>query len=69
MIVCVPIKASWGIRSCPFLDKEFMDAMRINPQDKMINKEHPMEKMVRVSIEDMLPPSVAWRQKNNLVMV
>jgi asparagine synthase (glutamine-hydrolysing) len=25
----------------PFLDKEFMDvAMRINPQDKMINKEH-----------------------------
>jgi asparagine synthetase B (glutamine-hydrolysing) len=28
------------------LDKEFMDvAMRINPQDKMINKEHPMEKM------------------------
>jgi asparagine synthase (glutamine-hydrolysing) len=30
------------------LDKEFMDvAMRINPQDKMINAEHPMEKMGR----------------------
>jgi asparagine synthase (glutamine-hydrolysing) len=23
-----------------------MDVMRINPQDKMINKEHPMEKWV-----------------------
>jgi asparagine synthase (glutamine-hydrolysing) len=33
--------------------------MRINPQDKMINKEHPMEKMGRKAFEDMLPPSVA----------
>jgi asparagine synthase (glutamine-hydrolysing) len=46
-------------------DKEFMDvAMRINPQDKMINKEHSMEKwVVRKAFEDMLPASVAWRQK------
>jgi asparagine synthase (glutamine-hydrolysing) len=30
-------------------------AMRINPQDKMINKEHPMEKwVVRKAFEDML---------------
>ena len=58
--------AAWGIEGrVPFLDKEFMDvAMRINPQDKMINKEHPMEKwVVRKAFEDMLPPSVAWRQK------
>jgi asparagine synthase (glutamine-hydrolysing) len=35
----------------------------------MINKEHPMEKwVVRKAFEDMLPASVAWRQKNNLVM-
>ena len=58
--------AAWGIEGrVPFLDKEFMDvAMRINPQDKMINKEHPMEKwVVRKAFEDMLPESVAWRQK------
>jgi hypothetical protein len=36
----------------------------------MINAEHPMEKwVVRKAFEEMLPPSVAWRQKNNLVMV
>jgi hypothetical protein len=29
-----------------------------------------MEKwVVRKAFEEMLPPSVAWRQKNNLVMV
>ena len=58
--------AAWGIEGrVPFLDKEFMDvAMRINPQDKMINEEHPMEKwIVRKAFEDMLPESVAWRQK------
>ncbi|WP_396158305.1 asparagine synthase B [Flavobacterium sp.] len=58
--------AAWGIEGrVPFLDKEFMDvAMRINPQDKMINAEHPMEKWVlRKAFEDMLPESVAWRQK------
>jgi asparagine synthase (glutamine-hydrolysing) len=33
--------AVWGIEGRAVLDKEFMDvAMRINPQDKMINKEH-----------------------------
>ncbi|MFN5466478.1 MAG: asparagine synthase-related protein, partial [Pirellulaceae bacterium] len=46
-LVCrIITPAAWGIEGrVPFLDKEFMDvAMRINPQDKMINKEHPMEK-------------------------
>jgi asparagine synthase (glutamine-hydrolysing) len=38
--------------------------MRINPQDKMINKEHPMRKMgLRKAFEDMLPASVAWRKE------
>ena len=57
--------ASWGIEGrVPFLDKEFMDvAMRINPQDKMINGERMEKWVVRKAFEDMLPPSVAWRQK------
>lgn len=58
--------AAWGIEGrVPFLDKEFIDvAMRINPQDKMITKERKMEKWaLRKAFEDLLPESVAWRQK------
>ena len=57
--------AAWGIEGrVPFLDKEFMDvAMRINPKDKMINGERMEKWVVRKAFEDMLPKSVAWRQK------
>lgn len=57
--------ASWGIEGrVPFLDKEFMDvAMRINPQDKMINGERMEKWVLRKAFEDMLPESVLWRQK------
>ncbi|MCO6162892.1 asparagine synthase B [Flavobacterium sp. NRK F7] len=57
--------AAWGIEGrVPFLDKEFMDvAMRINPQDKMINGERMEKWVLRKAFEDMLPESVAWRQK------
>ena len=57
--------ASWGIEGrVPFLDKEFMDvAMRINPQDKMINGERMEKWVIRKAFEDMLPESVTWRQK------
>ena len=57
--------AAWGIEGrVPFLDKEFMDvAMRINPKDKMINGERMEKWVVRKAFEDMLPESVAWRQK------
>ena len=57
--------AAWGIEGrVPFLDKEFMDvAMRINPKDKMINKERMEKWVVRKAFEDYLPASVAWRQK------
>ena len=57
--------ASWGIEGrVPFLDKEFMDvAMRINPEDKMINGERMEKWVLRKAFEDMLPKSVAWRQK------
>ncbi|RMZ51651.1 asparagine synthase B [Flavobacteriaceae bacterium PRS1] len=57
--------AAWGIEGrVPFLDKEFMDvAMRINPQDKMINRERMEKWVLRKAFEDMLPESVTWRQK------
>lgn len=57
--------AAWGIEGrVPFLDKEFMDvAMRINPQDKMINGERMEKWVLRKAFEEMLPESVAWRQK------
>ncbi len=57
--------ASWGIEGrVPFLDKEFIDvAMRINPQDKMINGERMEKWVIRKAFEKYLPESVAWRQK------
>ncbi|AZB21933.1 asparagine synthase B [Kaistella haifensis] len=58
---------SWGIEGrVPFLDKEFMDvAMRQNPKDKMVTAhEAKIEKwMLRKAFEDLLPESIAWRQK------
>lgn len=57
--------AAWGIEGrVPFLDKEFIDvAMRINPNDKMINGERMEKWVLRKAFEDLLPESVAWRQK------
>ncbi|MHB1148272.1 MAG: asparagine synthase B [Lutibacter sp.] len=57
--------AAWGIEGrVPFLDKEFMDvAMRMNPQDKMINGERMEKWVLRKAFESYLPASVAWRQK------
>jgi asparagine synthase (glutamine-hydrolysing) len=57
--------AAWGIEGrVPFLDKEFIDvAMTINPQDKMINGERMEKWVLRKAFEDMLPESIAWRQK------
>jgi asparagine synthase (glutamine-hydrolysing) len=57
--------AAWGIEGrVPFLDKEFMDvAMRINPKDKMITPERMEKWVLRKAFADILPESVAWRQK------
>ncbi len=57
--------AAWGIEGrVPFLDKEFIEvAMQINPKDKMINGERMEKWVLRKAFEDMLPESVAWRQK------
>lgn len=57
--------SAWGVEGrVPFLDKEFIDiAMRINPEEKMA-KNGRMEKwLVRKAFEDIIPESVAWRQK------
>lgn len=56
---------SWGIEGrVPFLDKEFMDvAMEVNPIDKMITPERMEKWVLRKAFEDLLPESVAWRQK------
>ena len=57
--------AAWGVEGrVPFLDKEFLDiAMRLNPEAKMCPGNTIEKKVVRKAFADMLPDSVAWRQK------
>ncbi len=57
--------AAWGVEGrVPFLDKEFLDiAMRLNPEAKMCPGSVIEKKIVREAFADMLPESVAWRQK------
>ena len=57
--------AAWGIEGrVPFLDKEFMDvAMRFNPEEKMAKNGRIEKWVVRKAFEDLLPASIAWRQK------
>ncbi len=61
---------AWGIEGrVPFLDKDFIDvAMELNPRDKMNIKlpdgKQRIEKWIlRKAFEDILPPDVCWRQK------
>lgn len=56
---------AWGVEGrVPFLDKEFLDvAMRLNPKDKMAGGGKMEKWILRKAFEDMLPESVAWRQK------
>jgi asparagine synthase (glutamine-hydrolysing) len=37
--------------------------MRLNPKDKMITEDRMEKWVLRKAFEDYLPPSVAWRQK------
>ena len=57
--------AAWGVEGrVPFLDKEFLDvAMRLNPELKMCPGKTIEKKIVREAFADLLPESVAWRQK------
>ena len=57
--------SAWGVEGrVPFLDKEFLDvAMRLNPEAKMCPGQTIEKRIVREAFADMLPESVAWRQK------
>ena len=57
--------SAWGVEGrVPFLDKEFLDvAMRLNPSAKMCPGSTIEKRIVREAFADMLPESVAWRQK------
>lgn len=57
--------SAWGVEGrVPFLDKEFLDvAMSLNPEAKMCPGTVMEKKIVREAFQDMLPASVAWRQK------
>ena len=57
--------AAWGVEGrVPFLDKEFLDiAMNINPKDKMCGNGKIEKHILRKAFEDIIPESVAWRQK------
>ncbi len=57
--------SAWGVEGrVPFLDKEFLDvAMSLNPEYKMCPGSVMEKKLVREAFADMLPESVAWRQK------
>ena len=56
---------AWGIEGrVPFLDKEFLDvAMRVSPELKMCPDKTIEKRIVREAFADILPQSVAWRQK------
>ena len=57
--------SAWGVEGrVPFLDKEFLDvAMKLNPEAKMCPGKVIEKKIVREAFENVLPQSVAWRQK------
>lgn len=57
--------SAWGVEGrVPFLDKEFLDvAMRLNPEAKMCPGTVMEKRILREAFADMLPESVAWRQK------
>ena len=57
--------SAWGVEGrVPFLDKEFLDvSMRTNPEAKMCPGTTIEKKIVREAFADILPPEIAWRQK------
>lgn len=57
--------SAWGIESrVPFLDNEFINvAMTQNPLAKMCGNGVIEKRILREAFEDLLPQSIAWRQK------
>ena len=57
--------AAWGVEArVPFLDKEFMDvAMTLDPEVKRARDGRIEKHVLRAAFQDLLPASIAWRQK------
>lgn len=57
--------SAWGVEGrVPFLDKEFLDvAMTLDPALKMCPGAEIEKRILREAFADLLPSSVAWRQK------
>ncbi|MBM4394541.1 MAG: asparagine synthase B [Deltaproteobacteria bacterium] len=57
--------AAWGVEArVPFLDKEFLDvAMSMDPEIKRPRPGRIEKHVLREAFSDLLPASVAWRQK------
>src|SRR5690606_9247262 len=57
--------AAWGVEArVPFLEKEFLDlAMTLDPAGKLAGPGRMEHNILREAFEDLLPASVAWRQK------
>lgn len=57
--------AAWGVEArVPFLDKEFLDvAMSLDPSIKRPGNGRIEKHVLREAFADLLPPSIAWRQK------
>jgi asparagine synthase (glutamine-hydrolysing) len=57
--------AAWGVEArVPFLDRDFLDAaMSIDPAAKMAGAGRMEKQILREAFAEVLPPSVAWRQK------
>ena len=55
--------SAWGVEGrVPFLDKEFLD-VAMNSTRKNVSRKNIEKRIVREAFADMLPESVAWRQK------
>jgi asparagine synthase (glutamine-hydrolysing) len=57
--------AAWGVEArVPFLDRAFLDvAMGLDPASKMAGNGRMEKHLLREAFADLLPPEVAWRQK------
>ena len=57
--------AAWGVEArVPFLDRAFLDvAMSVDPAAKMAGNGKMEKHILREAFADLLPPSIAWRQK------
>lgn len=57
--------AAWGVEArVPFLDRQFLDSsMGFDPKHKMTGPDRMEKWVLRKAFEDLLPPEVAWRQK------